>query len=356
MRFLLLFSKLMLSIGIPKEIKPYEKRVSMIPEDIIELINYYKSLNKDIQVFIQKSAGINGGYSDEDYLISPSVILCDTIEEVYNKSKIIIKVKEPQPYEFSLIRDEHTIMAFFHFAANKELETFFNSKKTKCIVYETIKDTNNNYPILAPMSKIAGKQGLIVAHSYIIDNDINHNKNSLNISIIGLGNVGYSAFITAVELGYTNFNLIDINYEKLMSIKSSHQNLNITIMNSIDNSIDNKNQIKNILIESNIIISSIYNTGQHAERVINMEVLDNMKEGSIIIDIAIDQGGTTELSKPTTIENPFISYKNVKIYCVPNIPATVPKEASIEISKSILNYIKNNNEDTNDSNNSNKII
>ena len=127
-------------------------------------------------------------------------------------------------------------------------------------------------------------------------------------------------------------------------------------MNSIDNSIDNKNEIKNILIESNIIISSIYNTGQHAERVINMEVLDNMKEGSIIIDIAIDQGGTTELSKPTTIENPFISYKNVKIYCVPNIPATVPKEASIEISKSILNYIKNNNEDTNDSNNSNKII
>ena len=185
MKFLLLFSKLMLSIGIPKEIKPYEKRVSMIPEDIIELINYYKSLNKDIQVFIQKSAGINGGYSDEDYLISPSVILCDTIEEVYNKSKIIIKVKEPQPYEFSLIRDEHTIMAFFHFAANKELETFFNSKKTKCIVYETIKDSNKNYPLLAPMSKIAGKQGLIVAHNYINDND----KKSAIISIIGFINI-----------------------------------------------------------------------------------------------------------------------------------------------------------------------
>ena len=336
----------MLSIGIPKEIKPYEKRVSIGPDDIIELINYYKSLNKDIQVFIQKSAGINGGYSDEDYLISPSVILCDTIEEVYNKSKIIIKVKEPQPYEFSLIRDEHTIMAFFHFAANKKLETFFNSKKTKCIVYETIKDNKNNYPLLAPMSKIAGKQGLIVAHNYI--NDKYNDKKSVKITIIGLGNVGYSSFITAVELGYTNFNLIDVNYEKLMTIKSSHPNLNINIINSIDN----KNEMKNNLIESNIIISSIYNTGQHAERVIDLEVLDNMKEGSVIIDIAIDQGGTTELSKPTTIENPFISYKNVKIYCVPNIPSTVPEEASIEISKSILKYIKNN-DDYNDCNNSN---
>ena len=324
----------MLSIGIPKEIKPYEKRVSIVPKDLIELIKYYKSLNKELKVFIQKTAGLSAGFSDEDYLKSPSVILCDTIEEVYNNSKLIIKVKEPQPYEFSLIRDDHIIMAFFHFAANKELEDFFNSKKTKCIVYETIKDNSNNYPLLAPMSKIAGKQGLIIAHNYI-----NNNTNPKIISIIGLGNVGYSSFITAIELGYTNFNLIDINYEKLLKTKSSYPNLNINIFNSNNSSIE----IKKILIESTIIISSIYNIGQHAERVINMEVLDNMKEGSIIIDIAIDQGGTTEISKPTTIDNPFISYKNVKIYCVPNIPSTVSGEASIEISKSITEYIMNNN-------------
>jgi len=333
----------MIIIGIPKEIKPYENRVSIVPYDLIELIKYFNELNKEIKVFIQKGLGLNSGFTDEDYMKNDSIILCDTIDEVYNKSNIIIKVKEPQSYEFSLIRDDHIIMAFFHFAANKELEDFFNKKKTKCIVYETIKDENNKYPILAPMSKIAGKQGLIIAHNYIDNNDNNDNKNLKTISIIGLGNVGYSSFITAVNLGYTNFNLIDINYEKLIEIKSAHPNLNINTLNTIDISIDNKNRIKNNLIESNIIISSIYNTGQHAERVINLEVLDNMKKGSIIIDIAIDQGGTTELSKPTTIENPFISYKNVKIYCVPNIPSTVPEEASIEISKSILEYIKTNN-------------
>lgn len=325
----------MLSIGIPKELKPFENRVSIVPNDLIELIDYFNKLKKKINVFIQKGSGLNSGFKDEDYIKSPSVILCDTIEEVYNNSKVIIKVKEPQPYELSLIRDDHIIMAFFHFAANKDLEEFFKTKKTECIIYETIKDENNNYPLLAPMSKIAGKQGLIVAHNYINNND----KNSIKISIIGLGNVGYSSFITSVELGYTNFNLIDINYKKLIEIKSSYSNLNINILNFIE---DN-NKIKNSLIESNIIISSIYITGQQAEKVINYEVLDNMNEGSIIIDVAIDQGGTTELSKATTIENPFISYKNVKIYCVPNIPSTVPKDASIEISKSILNYIKKNN-------------
>ncbi len=172
-----------------------------------------------------------------------------------------------------------------------------------------------------------------------IGSKLSNNTNPKIISIIGLGNVGYSSFITAIELGYTNFNLIDINYEKLLKTKSSYPNLNINIFNSNNSSIE----IKKILIESTIIISSIYNIGQHAERVINMEVLDNMKEGSIIIDIAIDQGGTTEISKPTTIDNPFISYKNVKIYCVPNIPSTVSGEASIEISKSITEYIMNNN-------------
>jgi len=343
----------MLCIGIPKEIKGYENRVSIVPKDLIELMNYYKSLNKEVKVFIQRNVGKKSGYSDEEYLISDCIRICETIEEVYKNSKLIIKVKEPQPYEYSLIRDDHIIMAFFHFAANKELQDFFNSKKTKCIIYETIKDNNNNYPILAPMSKIAGKQGFKVAHNYINTITTNDTTNKTIISIIGLGNVGYSSFITAIDLGYTNFNIIDINYEKLMNIKSSHPNLNINILNSNDSSIENKNEIKKTLIESNIIISSIYNTGQHAERVINMEVLDNMKEGSIIIDIAIDQGGTTELSKPTTIENPLISYKNVKIYCVPNIPSTVPEEASIEISKSIKEYIMNNNDDYNDSNDSN---
>jgi len=336
-------------IGIPKEIKPFEKRVSLVPDDCHKLINHYKKLNIDVKILIQSGAGLNAGFNDNDYINvnvnvnvndndnNNDILICDSIEEVYDKSDIIIKVKEPQEYEYELIKDTHIILAFFHFAANKELEDFFNSKKTKCIIYETIKDENNNYPILAPMSKIAGKQGFIVGHNYI--NSYITDINSIIISIIGIGNVGYSAFNTAVNLGYTNFNLIDINYNKLESIKLDNPNLNINILNS--NEI-NSNEIKSNLMKSNIIISSIYNTGLQAERIINLEVLDNMNDNSIIIDIAIDQGGTTELSQPTTIENPFISYKNVKIYCVPNIPSTIPNEASIDISKSIVDYVMNN--------------
>lgn len=316
----------MITIGIPKELKPYEKRISIIPDDIIKL-------KKDNTIiYIQEGAGINSGYSDNSY-IEQGCIICKTIEELYEKARIIIKVKEPQEYEYlNLIKDHHIIFAFFHFGGNKKLQDAMKEKKTKCIEYEIIKDENNNYPILAPMSKIAGINGMIIGNNY----HKNFCQNNGIITIIGVGNVGKASFKQAINYGYKEINLIDKDFEKIKVFKETEKNSDSDVIINIYEM--NSSNLMKLILESDIIISSIYITGEKAEKLISNEMMDLMKSNSIIIDIAIDQGGTTEQSSPTTIENPYIKYKNTCIYCVPNIPSTVPREASIELSNAISNY------------------
>ena len=311
-------------IGIPKEIKAFEQRVSMVPDDIKILLEN----NDDIKIYIQTNAGQNAGYSDNDYIAKGAFIL-DNIEDIYEKANIIVKVKEPQIREYSLITSKHTILSFFHFAGNNELIKAMIDSKAKCYAYETIQDDNGLYPILSPMSIIAGKKSMIEA-----DKLINKKKNKYTIiTIIGVGNVGKAAAEQAIKLGYQNINLIDKDYEKIKDIEQS----NPSIYKSYEM---NEQNLKKLLIFSNIVISSIYINGMKAKKIINNELLDLMsRTRPIIMDVAIDQGGTTDQSTPTTLQNPLIKYKNTNIYCVPNIPSTEPIEASIKLSNSIYPYL-----------------
>ena len=309
-------------IGVPKEIKEYETRVSLIPEDIKSILQN----NDDVFIYVQRNAGKQAGYSDDDYIVSGAVIL-DNIEDIYEKSNIIVKVKEPQRREYSLITSKHTVLSFFHFAGNNELINAMIDSKAKCYAYETVQDDNGLYPILTPMSIIAGKKSMIEA-----DKLINKNKYTI-ITIIGVGNVGKAAAEQAILLGYKNINLIDRDYEKIKNIEQS----NPDIYKSYE--MNDKN-LKKLLIFSNIVISSIYVNGMKAAKIINNELLDLMSHsGSIIMDVAIDQGGTTDQSTPTTLQNPLIKYKKTNIYCVPNIPSTEPYEASIKLSNAIYPYL-----------------
>ena len=312
----------MYHIGIPKEIKAFETRVSLIPEDIKSLLDK----NSDIFIYVERNAGHLAGYSDDDYIVSGAVIL-DNIEDIYEKSNIIVKVKEPQRKEYSLITSKHTVLSFFHFAGNNELINAMIDSKAKCYAYETIQDDNGLYPILTPMSIIAGKKSMIEA-----DKLINKNKYTI-ITIIGVGNVGKAAAEQAILLGYKNINLIDRDYEKIKNIEQS----NPDIYKSYE--MNDKN-LKKLLIFSIIVISSIYVNGMKAAKIINNELLDLMSHsGSIIMDVAIDQGGTTDQSMPTTLQNPIIKYKKTNIYCVPNIPSTEPYEASIKLSNAVYPYL-----------------
>ena len=311
-------------IGIPKEIKAFEQRVSMVPDDIKILLEN----NDDIKIYVQTNAGHNAGYSDNDYIAKGAFIL-DNIEEIYDKANIIVKVKEPQRREYSLITSKHTILSFFHFAGNNELIKAMIESKAKCYAYETIQDDSGLYPILSPMSIIAGKKSMIEA-----DKLINKKKNKYTIiTIIGVGNVGKAAAEQAIKLGYQNINLIDNDYEKIKDIEQS----NTAIYKSYEM---NEKNLKKLLIFSNIVISSIYINGMKAKKIINNELLDLMsRTRPIIMDVAIDQGGTTDQSTPTTLQNPLIKYKNTNIYCVPNIPSTEPIEASIKLSNAIYPYL-----------------
>lgn len=310
-------------IGIPKEIKAFEQRVSMVPDDIKILLEN----NDDIKIYVQTNAGHNAGYSDNDYIAKGAFIL-DNIEEIYDKANIIVKVKEPQKREYTLITSKHTILSFFHFAGNNELIKAMIDSKAKCYAYETIQDDSGLYPILSPMSIIAGKKSMIEADKLI------KKKNKYTIiTIIGVGNVGKAAAEQAIKLGYQNINLIDSDYEKIKDIEHG----NPTIYKAYEM---NEKNLKKLLIFSNIVISSIYINGMKAKKIINNELLDLMSHTRpIIMDVAIDQGGTTDQSTPTTLQNPLIKYKNTNIYCVPNIPSTEPIEASIKLSNAIYPYL-----------------
>jgi alanine dehydrogenase len=321
----------MLSVGIPKEIKVCENRVSLIPEDIKKIVD------SGILVYFQKGTGVNSGYNDYEY-IEVGAIMVDTIEDIYKFSKLIVKVKEPQESEYKLINNTHTIFTFFHFASDQLLVDNMKSSGASCYPYEIIKIKKEGgeiyYPILSNMSVIAGEQSFNVADLFIKSNYPNHSLD-IDITIIGAGNVGISAMKIAISLGYKNINLIDNNYQKLLNIKLEYDNLaNISIYN-----MDSDN-LKFLMKKSIITIGSIYNTGMKADRLLTNEILDSMPDGAIIMDVAIDQGGITEQSKITSIDEPIIKYKGINIYCVPNIPSTAPRKASILLSNSIVDYVK----------------
>ena len=321
----------MLSVGIPKEIKAFEYRVSLIPYDVKNIVDY------GIQVYFQKGAGINSGYKDYEYVEAGGIML-DTLEEVYKTATLIVKVKEPQDTEYPLINNKHTIFTFFHFASNKTLLDNMISSGAKCYPYEIINIKKDNgdiyYPILSNMSVIAGEQAFIEADLFISYN-LDNFSHDIHITIIGVGNVGISAMKLAISKGYRNINLIDNNYEKLSIIKSDYDKVaNISIYSM------NNDNLNFLMRKSIITIGSIYTTGKETERLLTNRILESMPAGAIIMDVAIDQGGITEQSRATTRENPIIKYKNVNIYCVPNIPSSAPRKASVLLSNSIVDYVK----------------
>jgi alanine dehydrogenase len=307
-------------IGIPKEIKSNERRVSLIPKDVKEIV----SLN--INVIIETNAGLGAGYKDDDY-IEVGAVIFKTAKEIYDNSDMIVKVKEPQIDEYDMIKEGQIIFTFFHFASSIRLVEAMIKSKATCIAYEMIRKDNGIYPILAPMSKIAGEQAIIYAYNNTKGEE---NKEKDTITIIGLGNVGKASAIKARELGYKKIILMDIDNKRLEEFNDSNNNYyDISIY-----------KMEDIMRKSRIIVGSIYNFGSKASRLITDRLMEYVMEECLIMDVAIDQGGITSQSSIRTIEDPIINYKNVKIYCVPNIPSQVPIDASRELSNVVIGYIK----------------
>jgi alanine dehydrogenase len=305
-------------IGIPKEVKANETRVALIPDDVLEIVN------SNIIVYIETNAGKDSGYTDQDY-INAGAIICNTHEEIFTKADLIIKVKEPQLSEYDLITSKHTIFTFFHFAGVPGLEQAMLEKQCTCICYETMQDQDGNFPILAPMSQIAGQEAVNGGKKYLLQSP-----QQTIVTVIGAGSVGKAALERATQLGFQKVIILDKNINKVRELLSYAYNA----------AYSSDDTLRRCLSISHLIIGSIYTRGEGAPKIITNELLDIIPSGAVFVDVAIDQGGMTEQSFPGTLQDPVSYYKQVKLYCVPNLPARVPQKASTALSNVVAPYAK----------------
>ena len=319
-------------IGLPKEIKNEEYRVALIPSAVKEIVD---SSNK---VYIEKNYGVGAGYIDNDYIKVGAKVL-DNAEDIFAKSDMIIKVKEPQKNECSLLREGQILFTYLHLASDIELAKLLQKSGVRAVGYETVTSKSGALPLLHPMSMIAGKLATQLGAYFLLK--FNQTKGILlssmpgvesgRVTIIGAGAVGQSAMRVAIGLG-ANITILDNSIEKLSLIEQQYSGLVTTIYSNAQN-------IYEACTSSDLVIGSVLIPGAKAPKLITSSIIKDMKEGSVIVDVAIDQGGSTEVSKPTSHQNPTYKVGGTTMYCVTNMPGCVPVTSSQAISNAVLPFV-----------------
>jgi alanine dehydrogenase len=316
-------------IGVPKEIKLQEHRIGLTPESVKVLTE------KNHEVLVQNNGGFEAGFTNEDYK-SVGAKIIDNAEEIFKKADIIVKVKEPQMNEVAMIRENQIIYTYLHLAAAKELTEGLIKSKAVCIAYETVTDDEGRLPLLAPMSAVAGRMSIQAgAHSL----EKNQKGRGLllggapgvepaNVVILGGGVVGENAAIIATGMRGKVY-IVDKSETRL-------KELNKIFGNSIIPSQSDKVDLKKLISECDLLIGGVLIPGTEAPKLVTKEMIKSMKRGSVIVDVAIDQGGCVETSKPTTHAEPTFIVDEVVHYCVANMPGGVPRTSTMALNKATL--------------------
>lgn len=320
-------------IGIPKEIKNNENRVGLLPYAVAQLVGDGHT------VYVEKNAATGIGVTDQQYEEVGAFIL-NTPEEIFNSSDMIIKVKEPQPSEIALFKPHHIVYTYLHLAADKVLTEALMKTGATFIAYETITGKNNSLPLLRPMSEVAGKVAVQVGANYLQKN--NGGKGILlggatgvlpgKVVIIGAGVSGQSALKVAVGLG-ADVTVLDIDIDKLSYLDDIYGTQIKTLYST-------KANIENSIIDADLVIGCILLPGAKAPKLITEEMIKKMEKGSVLVDVAIDQGGCFETSKPTTHENPVYLVHGILHYCVANIPGASPLTSTYALNNATLKYAR----------------
>jgi alanine dehydrogenase len=321
-----------MKIGVPKEIKNNESRVGMTPAGVFELTK-----NEHI-VFIQTGAGEGSGFFDEDYQNVGAIIL-KTSEEVYLLSDMIIKVKEPVAEEYPLIKPNQILFTYFHFASSEELTFAMLKSNAVCIAYETVEDVDGSLPLLTPMSEVAGRMAIQQGAKYL-EKPIKGRGVLLGgvpgvppgrVLILGAGVVGVQAAKMAAGLG-AHVTILDTNMKRLRYVNDVMPPHVITEFSSEYN-------IRKHIKDHDLIIGGVLIKGSKAPKLITREMLKEMRPGTVIVDVAVDQGGCFETTVPTTHENPTYIIDDVIHYCVANMPGAVPYTSTMALTNVTLPYI-----------------
>ena len=321
-------------IGVPKEIKIREDRVAIAPHGVGLLCS------DGHKVLIEKSAGSGSGFSDEEYIKEGAIIL-DSAEDIYSESDIIVKVKEPQPSEYQLLKKNQILMTYLHLAVEKALTKELINKKITSIAYETIQTEDGRLPLLTPMSEVAGKMSIQIAAN-LLENRNNGAGILLGgiagvpagkVLIVGAGNVGINAAKIATGIG-ANVSIADVDIDKLRYVDD-------LFGSKVKTYVSTEANLKELVKDTDVLIGAVLIPGYKAPCIITEEMVKSMHKGSVIVDVSIDQGGIVEtMDRITTLDNPTYEKYGVIHYSVANIPGSVARTSTIALTNESIKYIR----------------
>ncbi len=318
-------------IGVPKEIKNNENRVALTPAGVAEF------KKQGHEVYVQATAGIGSGISDEEYVQAGATIL-PTIEAVYEIAEMIVKVKEPIAAEYPLIRANQLLFTYFHFASSEELTHAMLKSGAVCLAYETVEKTDRSLPLLVPMSEVAGRMAVQEGAKYlekpmggrgILLGGVAGVKPA-NVLVLGGGIVGTQSAKMAAGLG-ANVTIVDISLPRLRYLED-------IMPANVDTVISNEYNIRQLVQTTDLIIGGVLIPGAKAPSLITRDMLSLMRPGTVMVDVAIDQGGCFETSHATTHQDPTFVVDEIVHYCVANMPGAVPYTSTLALTNATLPY------------------
>ena len=318
-------------IGVPKEIKNNESRVALTPAGVLEMKKHGHT------VYIQSTAGQGSGFQDSDYKKQGAKIL-KTIEEVYEKAEMIMKVKEPIKQEYKLIKKDQLVFTYFHFASHKPLTRAMIKSKAVCLAYETVELPDRTLPLLVPMSEVAGRMAIQQGAKYL-EKPAKGRGVLLGgvpgvapgeVLILGGGVVGTQAAKMAAGLG-AKVTIMDISLPRLRA-------LNDILPANVITMFSNTLNIERAIRHHDLIVGAVLIPGAKAPNLVTREMLKEMRAGTVLVDVAVDQGGCIETCKPTTHQKPTFIIDDIVHYCVANMPGAVPYTSTVALTNATLPF------------------
>lgn len=319
-------------VGVPKEIKNNENRVAMTPAGVFELVN------RGHQVLVETSAGVGSGFSNQDYLAAGAKI-AETAKEVWAQAEMVVKVKEPIAAEYPHMRKGQVLFTYLHLAASKDCTDAIISSGTTAIAYETVQLANRQLPLLQPMSEVAGRLSAQIGAYQLMKTNGGvgvlmggvPGTPRAKVVVIGGGVAGTEAALVANGMG-ADVTVIDLSLPRLRELDGR---FNSEVQTRVSTAYEIAEQLK----DADLVIGSVLIPGERAPKLVTDEMVKNMKPGAVLVDIAIDQGGCFEHSRPTTHDEPTYQVHNTTYYCVANMPGAVPATSTRALTNATLPYV-----------------
>ncbi|MBT6236110.1 alanine dehydrogenase [Bacteroidia bacterium] len=318
-------------IGVPSEIKNNENRIALTPGGALELTK------RGHTVYVQKNGGVGSGFNDQMYIDAGAQIL-DTIEEVYATAEMIMKVKEPIESEYKLIKKDQLVFTYFHFASHRPLTDAMIESGAVCLAYETVESADRSLPLLIPMSEVAGRMAIQQGAKYL-EKPIKGKGVLLGgvpgvppgkVLVIGGGVVGTQAAKMAAGLG-AQVTILDVSLARL-------RYLNDVMPANVVTRFSSEMNIRDLIPHMDLIVGAVLIPGAKAPNLITRDMLKDMSPGTVVVDVAVDQGGCIETCKPTTHEDPTYIIDDIVHYCVANMPGAVPYTSTVALTNATLPY------------------